>query len=100
MLKDVESNFSELENKIVILQRNFKRISEDYKILSEDYQVLKNKYEEEKKNNRILAEENKNTKLHSAIAGNPEHNRLMKNHINRLIKEVDFCIAQIQNNGL
>jgi RNase P/RNase MRP subunit p30 len=48
----------------------------------------------------VLAEEQKNIKLYSAISGNPEHNRLMKNHINRLVKEVDFCIAQLQNSGL
>lgn len=100
MLKNVENNFSELERKIVNLQKKFRKISEDYHILDQDYKVLKEKYEEEKKNNQILAENYKNTKLHSAIAGNPDHNRLMKNHLNRLIKEVDFCIAQIQNSGL
>ena len=42
----------------------------------------------------------KNIKLYSAISGNPDHNRLMKNHINRLIKEVDHCIAELQNSGL
>ena len=36
----------------------------------------------------------------AAISGNPEHNRLMKNHINRLIKEIDACIIQLQNTGM
>lgn len=100
MLRELEQNFSDLEKKIIDLQNRFKKVSESYNSLSKDYEILKMKYEEEKKNNQILAEDNKNIKLHSAIAGNPEHNRLMRSHINRLIKEVDFCIAQIQNNGL
>lgn len=100
MWKDLDNNFSEVEKKVASLQKKMKKISEDYQMLSQEYQVLKKKYDEEKKNNQILAENYKNTKLHSAIAGNPAHNRLMKNHLNRLIKEVDFCIAQIQNSGL
>lgn len=100
MWKDLDNNFSEIEKKVTSLQKKMRKISEDYQILNQEYQVLKKKYEEEKKNNQILAENYKNTKLHSAITGNPAHNRLMKNHLNRLIKEVDFCIAQIQNSGL
>lgn len=57
-------------------------------------------YDVEKKKNQELAEKEKETKLYSALSGNPNHNRLMKNHINRLIKEVDFCIAELQNSGL
>lgn len=100
MLRELEQNFSDLEKKIIHLQDRFKKVSESYHTLSRDYEVLKKKYEEEKKNNQILAEDNKNIKLHSAIAGNPEHNRLMRSHLNRLIKEVDTCIAQIKNSGL
>jgi len=47
-----------------------------------------------------LKEEQKKIKLISAISGNPDHNRLMKNHINKLIKEIDACIAYLRNTGM
>ncbi|MCD0455233.1 hypothetical protein LPB85_07185 [Chryseobacterium sp. LC2016-27] len=100
MLQELENNFSEIEKKILNLQKSYQNLSEKYLELNKEHSELKTKYDEERKKNQVLAEEQKNIKLYSAISGNPEHNRLMKNHINRLVKEVDFCIAQLQNSGL
>ncbi|MDN3693950.1 hypothetical protein QWZ06_17550 [Chryseobacterium tructae] len=100
MLQDLENNFSELERKILALQKNYRNLTEKLSELSSEHEELKIKYDEERRRNQVLAEEQKNIKLYSAISGNPEHNRLMKNHINRLVKEIDFCIAQLQNSGL
>ena len=100
MLQELENNFSELEKKILSLSKSYQSLSEKYLELSTEHSELKKKYDEERKKNQVLAEEQKNIKLYSAISGNPEHNRLMKNHINRLVKEVDYCIAQLQNSGL
>lgn len=100
MLKDLESNFLLLEKRILMLKKDYQNLREEYAALSKDYEEMKEKYEAERRKSQELAEEQKNIKLQSAIAGNPEHNRLMKNHINRLIKEVDYCIAQLQNSGL
>jgi len=100
MLQDLENNFSELEKKILNLHKSYQSLSEKFLELNKEHEELKMKYDEERKKNQVLAEEQKNIKLYSAISGNPEHNRLMKNHINRLVKEVDFCIAQLQNSGL
>ncbi|WP_292008200.1 hypothetical protein [Chryseobacterium sp.] len=100
MLQDLENNFSELEKKILNLQKKYQNLAERLSELNIEHEDLKKKYDEERKRNQVLAEEQKNIKLYSAISGNPEHNRLMKNHINRLVKEVDFCIAQLQNSGL
>ncbi|SEW30510.1 hypothetical protein SAMN05421841_2146 [Chryseobacterium wanjuense] len=100
MLQDLENNFSELEKKILLLQKNYKNLTEKFSELHTEHEELKKKYDEERKKSQVLAEEQKNIKLYSAISGNPEHNRLMKNHINRLVKEIDFCIAQLQNSGL
>lgn len=100
MLQDLENNFSELEKKILLLQKNYKNLAEKFSELNIEHEELKKKYDEERKKSQVLAEEQKNIKLYSAISGNPEHNRLMKNHINRLVKEIDFCIAQLQNSGL
>jgi len=100
MLSELEQNFSILEKKILIIAKKYQDLSEKMSELSLEYETLKDKYEEEQKKYRVLAEEQKNIKLYSAIAGNPEHNRLMKNHINRLAKEIDLCIAELQNSGL
>lgn len=100
MLEDLEHNFSLLEKKILSITKNYQNLNEEYNQLNKEHQDLKLKYEEEKTKNQVLAEEQKNIKLYSAISGNSDHNRLMKNHINRLIKEVDYCIAELQNNGL
>ncbi|WP_426277451.1 hypothetical protein ACN9MN_18380 [Chryseobacterium sp. S-02] len=100
MLQELETNFSELEKKIINLQKNYNNLTEKLSELSIENKELQRKYDEERKKNQVLAEEQKNIKLYSAISGNPEHNRLMKNHINRLVKEIDFCIAQLQNSGL
>ena len=100
MLKDLENNFSVLEKKIVAVSKSYQNLNEKYLELDQEHEALKMKYEEERKKNQVLAEEQKNIKLYSAISGNPDHNRLMKNHINRLIKEVDHCIAELQNSGL
>jgi cell division septum initiation protein DivIVA len=91
MLQDLENNFSVLEKKVLNLHKNYKNLSEQFTELSLEYEQMKKKYEEERQ---------KNIKLYSALSGNPDHNRLMKNHINRLVKEVDTCIAQLQNSGL
>ena len=100
MFKELETNFSLLEKKIEEVRKNQKDLLEKYAILADDYNQLKAKYEEERKQNQELVDEQKKIKLISAISGNPDHNRLMKNHINRLVKEIDSCIAQLQNSGL
>ncbi len=100
MLKDLENNFSVLEKKIQNISKNYRSLNEKYTELNAEHEELKKRYDEERRKNQVLAEEQKNIKLYSAISGNPDHNRLMKNHINRLIKEVDHCIAELQNSGL
>lgn len=100
MLKDLENNFLVLEKRVSLMLKEYKTLTEKLEELKNEHEELKKKYDEERKKNQVLAEEQKNIKLYSAISGNPEHNRLMKNHINRLIKEVDFCIAELQNSGL
>lgn len=100
MLSELEENFSRLEKRILAVSRKYQSLNEKFQELSEEHKQLKQKYEEEQKRSRTLVEEQKNIKLYSALAGNPEHNRLMKNHLNRLVKEIDLCIAQLQNSGL
>lgn len=100
MLKELDNHFLALEKKISNLQKEYLKLKESLAELHQEHEELKLKYDDERSRNQVLAEEQKKIKLHAAISGNPEHNRLMKNHINRLIKQVDTCIAQLQNSGL
>lgn len=100
MLNELEKKFSELESRILSISKKYKSLNEKHSELQQDFIELKNKYDEEKKVSQELIEEQKKIKLISALSGNPEHNRLMKNHINRLVKEIDACIAQLQNSGM
>lgn len=100
MLTELEKNFTLLEDKILKINKQYKDMSHKYAELSEKYTLLEEKYEGVRAKNQELLEEQKKIKLISAISGNPEHNRLMKNHINRLIKEIDACIIMLQNNEL
>ncbi|WP_312323056.1 hypothetical protein [Soonwooa sp.] len=90
----------QLEKKILKLHKKHISLLDKYAELSKDYKQLQEEFDEEKKRNRVLAEEQKDLKLYSAISGNADHNKLMKNHLNKLIKEVDFCIAELRNSGL
>jgi len=100
MLGELENNFSVLEKKIQNLYKKFRILSQKHAETSEELEKVKEDYAEEKRRNQILAEENKELKLYSALSGNAEHNRLMKNHINRLVKEIDMCVSELQNSGL
>lgn len=100
MLSELENNFVQLEKKILKLHKKHISLLDKYAELSKDYKQLQEEFDEEKKRNRVLEEEQKDLKLYSAISGNADHNKLMKNHLNKLIKEVDFCIAELRNSGL
>lgn len=100
MLRELENNFSTLEKRILSFSKNYKSLIEEFDGLKNEHEELKRKYDEERKKNQVLAEEQKNIKLYSALAGNSDYNRLMKSHINRLVKEIDACIAQLQNSGM
>lgn len=100
MFKDLDESFANLENKVLIINQKYKSLVHDYAKLMEKYTLLEAKYDEEREKNQKLLEEQKKIKLESAISGNPEHNRLMKSHINRLIKEIDACMVQLKNSGL
>lgn len=100
MLKNLENNFLELEKRVYTVHKNYRNLAERFEELSKEHEELQKKYDEEREKNQVLAVEQKNIKLYSSLSGNPEHNRLMKHHINRLVKEIDSCIAQLQNSGL
>lgn len=108
--------FNELENKVLdvlnqlenhknILKGAEKSIQEQDKfqneiqLLKDENARLKNKLRDSQANNLHLNEEVKRLKVVNAMSGNQEYKQMMKQRMNKLIKEVDTCIAQIKTNN-
>lgn len=108
--------FNELENKILNLLdqlENYKNIlkgaensiqeveklQKEIDSLKDDNTRLKNKLRDSQANNLHLNEEVKRLKVVNAMSGNQEYKQMMKQRMNKLIKEVDTCIAQIKTNN-
>lgn len=100
MLNKLEENFTNINQKILRLKLDNQNLTQLCEILERENNQLRSQYEAEKSKNKQLVEENKNIKIQASISGNTEYNRLMKARINRLIKEVDMCISQLENNEL
>lgn len=99
-IKELRHYLLEIEDKVdELLLVRMQLMNENQRLL-EAYTELEKKYNEEKKRYQELAEREKEVKMHAALSGNPEHNRLMKTHLNRLIKEVEYCISELEKSGL
>jgi len=108
--------FNELENKVLDLLNqleNYKNILKgaeksiqeqdkfhnEIQLLKDENARLKNKLRDSQANNLHLNEEVKRLKVVNAMSGNQEYKQMMKQRMNKLIKEVDTCIAQIKTNN-
>jgi predicted nuclease with TOPRIM domain len=92
-------NFNELESKVLDLLENYQNIKSDLAKLQEENTRLKNKLRDSQVNNLSLTDEVKRLKVVNAMSGNQEYKKMMKLKMNKLIKEVDSCIAQIKTNS-
>ena len=88
ILKGAENSIQELE-----------KLQNEINSLKEENARLKNKLRDSQANNLNLNEEVKRLKVVNAMSGNQEYKQMMKQRMNKLIKEVDSCIAQIKTNN-
>ena len=108
--------FNELENKVLSVlsqleknkdilklagnsEKEFEILRKEIETLKEENARLKNKLRDSQTNNLNLNEEVKRLKVVNAMSGNQEYKQMMKQRMNKLIKEVDTCIAQIKTNN-
>ena len=108
--------FNELENKVLSVlsqleknkdilklavnsEKEFDILRKEIETLKEENDRLKNKLRDSQANNLNLNEEVKRLKVVNAMSGNQEYKQMMKQRMNKLIKEVDSCIAQIKTNN-
>lgn len=91
--------FNELESKVLDLLENYTKIKEELVVLESENTRLKNKLRDSHVHNLNLMEEVKRLKVVNGMSGNQEYKKMMKLKMNKLIKEVDSCIAQIKTNS-
>lgn len=84
-----------LEAKIIELLNKLKENHLDLKTLREQNTILENEKKELKSSLQLLKEENQSLTIANNLLGSNEGNTQTKSKINSLIKEVDYCIAQI-----
>lgn len=92
-----ESNFIKLEQKLHQLLVAHNDIKKEKSSLKEEIEALKQSLKESRIESAKLKDENDRLKVANAMLGESEHRRLMKLRVNRLIKELDVCMAQIKN---
>ncbi len=91
-MESIETLYKTLENKILILLRRNKELNDKIVDLEGEVVFFKQKLSEQRILNEELKDKNEVLKIASAVGGNKEHRRLMKNKVNSLIKEIDTCI--------
>lgn len=92
-----ESNFIKLEQKLYQLVGAYKDIKKEKESLQEEVEVLKQNLKSSRTEVLKLKDDNERLKVANAMLGDEEHRRLMKLRVNKLIKELDVCIAQVKN---
>lgn len=84
-----------LETKIIELLNKLKENHLDLQTIREQKRLLENEKNELKSKLTALKEENQSLKVANNLLGSNEGSTQTKSKINSLIKEVDYCIAQI-----
>lgn len=92
-----ESNFINLEQKLYQLVGAYKNINKERESLKEEIEALKESLKSSRSEVLKWKDENERLKVANALLGDEEHRRLMKLRVNKLIKELDVCIAQVKN---
>ncbi len=92
-----ESNFIKLEQKLYQLVGAYKNINKEKESLKEENEALKQNLKSSRTEVLKLKDETERLKVVNAMLGDEEHRRLMKLRVNKLIKELDVCIAQVKN---
>lgn len=93
-----ETNFINLKEKLYQLVDAYKSCKKENQALTEEIQTLNNNLKISRQEVLKMKDENEGLKVANALLGDQEHRRLMKLRVNKLIKELDVCIAQVKNN--
>lgn len=86
-----------LHNKIVLLLEKHQQLKDDLKVSNERVDVLSKQLDEQNQLIHQLNEKNKVLKLSTSIQNKQGNNKAAKQKINELVREIDKCIALLNN---
>lgn len=84
---------NDLKANVKLLFQEFNTIENEKKDLKETLDELKNQIEELKQEKMELSREQETLKLANSILAKNEENKAAKQQINKLVREIDKCIA-------
>lgn len=95
---------SKLTDIVAELETKFARLLHDMEQLEGEKRALTQKFEAEReRNNQLIQQQNElsnqlaNLKAANALLGSDEYKRETKLKINSLVREIDYCIAQLSD---
>jgi chromosome segregation ATPase len=90
IIKTLESNIEKLFSKIATLEKNNTILNRE---ISDSAQTIKNQSTEIE----LLKSQYNSIKMANSLLGSEENKRDTKLKINSLIREIDYCIAQLSD---
>lgn len=96
-MSESKEKFIQLEQKLSQLIQAYKDIKIKNETLKEEIEVLQENLRLSRQEQLKMKDEVDQLKVSNALLGDKEHRRLMKLRVNKLIKELDVCIAQVKN---
>lgn len=96
-MSESKEKFIQLEQKLSQLIQAYKDIKIKNETLKEEIEVLQENLRSSRQEQLKMKDEVDQLKVNNALLGDKEHRRLMKLRVNKLIKELDVCIAQVKN---
>lgn len=96
-MSENNEKFIQLEQKLGQLIQAYKDIKIKNETLKEEIEVLQASLRSSRHEQLKMKDKIDQLKVSNALLGDKEHRRLMKLRVNKLIKELDVCIAQVKN---
>ncbi|MDR2121803.1 MAG: hypothetical protein LBP34_01640 [Flavobacteriaceae bacterium] len=96
-MEEIIQEIKTLELKIHELLKETQELKEKNEYLEKSLSENEDKFIQKEKLYKELEEQNKRLKVINAISGSGEYKKVMKLQMNKMIKEIDSCIAELQN---
>lgn len=96
-MSESKEKFIQLEEKLSQLIQAYRDIKTENETLIDEVKVLQENLRSARQEQLKMKDEIDQLKVSNALLGDKEHRRLMKLRVNKLIKELDVCIAQVKN---
>lgn len=96
-MEEIIQELKMLELKILELKKGNEALRAKNEYLEESLLKSEDKFIQKEKFYKEIEEQNRRLKVINAISGNEEYKKVMKLQMNRMIKEIDSCILELQN---